>query len=98
MSQTDPELYDYRPGDSGPACFFSQDRICGSDCMAYLPTPPQGQAYLGEQWAHCHVLVNVDRVGRHLVVLASTASELVKHFKDEAADRKRSQPNTVKIT
>jgi len=61
----------------GASCYRDQARICGPDCMAYLPQKPEGKAYIGEQWAHCHVLVNMDRQGRHLVVLADVGSKLV---------------------
>lgn len=64
------------PQNSGLACFMNQDRICGADCMAFLPQKPEGVHFQGEQWAHCHLLVNADRAGRHLVVLASVGSKI----------------------
>ena len=65
------------PGpNEGPACYRDQFRICGPDCMAYLPQVPDGSVYVGEQWAHCLLLVSHERSGRHLVVLADT---LTKH-------------------
>jgi hypothetical protein len=73
QSGTEPKEDETRPGS---ACYRDQNRICGPDCMAYLPQKPEGTAYIGEQWAHCHLLVNADRVGRHLVVIADTNYKL----------------------
>lgn len=53
----------------GPACFIDQSRVCSTDCMAHLTAPPQGAAYQGEDWAHCLLLVQAERVGRHLPIL-----------------------------
>jgi hypothetical protein len=75
----------------GAACFLAQDRICGPDCMAYLPQVPEGPAYIGEQWAHCMLLVNAERAGKHLVVLASVASTVASKYKQSMAERVRDQ-------
>jgi hypothetical protein len=75
-------------GASGPGCFIDQHRICGPDCMAYLPQKPEGKAYIGEQWAHCHLLVNADRAGRHIVILTDM---LNRRGREAAATQVRSQ-------
>lgn len=74
---------------SGGACFLSQDRVCGSDCMSYLDKVPDGPAYLGENWAKCHILVNVDRGGRHLAILAQVSASAFNLKKNQAADESR---------
>lgn len=51
-------------------CYKDPMRICGPACMAYLVLPPAGPAYQGQNWAHCLELVNNDRIGRHLTVIA----------------------------
>lgn len=79
----------------GLACFISQQRVCGPDCMAFLPQPPEGPAYIGEQWAHCMVLVNTDRVGRHLVVLTDVVSKAASRFMQKQAEATRNQPAPV---
>jgi hypothetical protein len=80
--------FEYHPNmheaGTGPACFLDQSRICGADCMAYLTKPPEGQAYQGEQWAHCHLLVNVDRTGRHLGIITTLV-------RNQQADQMRAQ-------
>jgi len=59
---------------SGLYCFMDQLRLCGPACMAYLNPAPQNDPELrGQQWAHCHLLVNVHRGGKHLVILTSMA-------------------------
>lgn len=85
--------------DSKGACFLNQERICGSDCMAYLTAPPEGKAYMGENWAHCMVLVNLDRTGRHLTILANNSASGLNLKRNALADEQRlnqQPPPTVK--
>lgn len=57
-------------------CWLNDARVCGPSCMAYvadlehavLPVEMRQQA-----WSRCHLLGNVHRTGKHLVVLASVA-------------------------
>lgn len=70
------------------ACFLNQDRVCGADCMAFLPTAPQGVAYIGQQWAHCLLLVNAERTGKHLIVLADIGNKLVASKRQEEREKK----------
>ena len=79
-------------GDSGPACYQDQYRVCGPDCMAYLAQVPAGTTYTGEQWAHCLVLVTQERSARHLVVIADVLgrhSAFVRGAKAEAMRNER---------
>lgn len=55
------------------ACFITQDRVCGPDCMAFLPQAPKGETYLGQQWPHCLVLVSIEKGARHLTIIAGEA-------------------------
>jgi hypothetical protein len=66
---TDPEESPETDPKSGLACFIDQHRVCGADCMSYLPQAPEGAAYQGENWAHCLLLVNSERTGKHVVIL-----------------------------
>ena len=77
------------------ACFFDQARICNSDCMAFLPSPPEGTAYVGENWAYCHLLVNADRCGRHLAIIANELGTLRRLFVDAKADEARGYSGSV---
>ncbi len=78
-------------------CFVS-DRLCGADCVAYLTEPPKGEDYAaGEPWTHCLLLVNAQRVGKHLVVLASQGRDLLKHNHVKSADDARAKANAVPI-
>lgn len=74
-----------------PACFIDQGRICGPDCMAFLPQPPSEPDYQGEGWAHCHVLVNAHRLGKHLVILAGAVSKVAGIQRQAAAEAVRTQ-------
>lgn len=80
----------------GGACFFNQDRVCGPDCMAYLSSPPSGKAYVGENWSHCHLLVNIDRTGRHLALIHQEISTLNIDMKKRQADATRPMPPSPK--
>lgn len=70
------------------SCFLDQERVCGSDCMAYLVSPPTDPSYIGQQWARCHLLVNIERGGKHLVVLAAQASKMVISKRQDERDKK----------
>ena len=77
-TKTEEDQQEEDPGKGQLFCFFNETRPCGPDCMAYLTVPPQGKTYLGVQWAQCHILVNVDRAGRHLTVLTQHADTFVR--------------------
>jgi hypothetical protein len=72
----------------GLTCFIDRQRLCGPDCMAWSARP-EGPDYKDQQWANCQVLVAGHRGGKHLVVLASQAGELLRVFKNGAADQAR---------
>jgi hypothetical protein len=66
--------------------------------MAYI-TPPAGPDYVGQQWAHCILLVNTHRVGKHLVILADAVGQQVKKSVTALADAARANqppPPTVR--
>jgi hypothetical protein len=67
-----------RPKESGLSCFMDIARMCGADCMAYLPEVPPGPDYKGQQWAHCKVLADMHRGSKHLTILASAAGDIVR--------------------
>lgn len=86
-----PSLKDEPEKKSGLYCFLNAERVCSSDCMAFV-APPDGPDYRDQQWANCLLLINAHRGGKHLVVLASATGELLQRSKNEAADRARNQP------
>ena len=89
-----PNMQEVDPNQKHGACFLKQERQCGPDCMAFLVDPPKGDAYLGENWARCHLLVNADRGGRHLAILANVSAGLFQLIKNRAADEARdNQPS-----
>lgn len=61
---------------SGLTCFLSENRPCGADCMAYLNPVPAGKDFQGQQFAHCLLLVNIQRVGKHAVIIANDLAVL----------------------
>ncbi len=73
------------------ACFMDQGRVCGPDCMAYLPQAPGEPDYQGENWAHCHLLINAHRGGKHLVIIAGAASKIAGLQRQAAAEAVRTQ-------
>ena len=86
---------DKTPG-TGLYCFLDSKRPCSSECMAHLAQAPEGPDYATEQqWPHCMLLVNAHRTGKHLVVLAATATDALKTVRTMAADQKRASPAPV---
>jgi len=79
----------YKPDEATRFCFLNPDRLCSSECMAYLVERPDGQDYEGQQWAVCMLLVNLHRCGKHLAILASQGGALLKEMKVKLADEKR---------
>ena len=69
-------------------CFLTPERLCGADCMAYLTTPPNTPDHVGQQWPRCLLLVNAERAGKHLVILASTGKELIAAKRAEERAKK----------
>lgn len=72
-------------------CYQNNLRPCGPDCTAYLPQRPEGAYFEGEAWAHCHLLVNADRVGRHLVILVDLLKKDVTSRSQARAENIRGQ-------
>ena len=68
---------------SGLFCYREMARPCDASCMAYETVVPAGPDFIGKQWAHCMLLVNEHRKGKHLVVLASSADKLVRYEDDK---------------
>ena len=50
---------------TGLICFLNIERPCGADCMSWDECP-DGPDYKDKQWAHCLLLVNAHRTGKHL--------------------------------
>jgi hypothetical protein len=71
---SEPEQ-DEKPMESKLFCFIDNIRVCGPDCMSYLPQVPDGRFYVGESWAHCKLLVTADQVGRHIIVITDLLSK-----------------------
>ena len=59
-------------------CFLNPDTACGPACMAFITNPLQQGDYRDQPWAHCHLLVNAHRVGKHLVIIAEGLSKMGK--------------------
>jgi len=86
-------------GRTGLECWLNMERPCSAECMSYLDSAsvPEGEDYkrpdgVPMQWAHCMVLVNLHRVAKHSVHLASSVGGLVRLKKQEAGDRARMPP------
>lgn len=84
-----PDMQNKPEDVTGRYCFLDASRPCGSECMAYLAVRPPGQDYEGEQWSKCSMLVNLHKVGKHVVGIASQGENLLKHLKVKRADEVR---------
>ena len=63
-------------------CFLDSGRPCTAECAAYEATAPKDQEAAGKPWGHCVLLVNVHRVGKNVVILASSVGRLATHVTD----------------
>lgn len=58
-------------------CFLQQERICGSDCVAYnADTAGTSREVADQPLAHCHLLLNLHRLGKHAVIIAQGIAAL----------------------
>jgi len=80
-------------------CFIDHSRPCKPECMAHTVFPPEGKDYDRQQWAKCMILVNGHKVGKHVVVVAQKAHELLisadsllRFLKIKKADDQRGGP------
>jgi hypothetical protein len=75
--------------EKGLFCFVTPERVCGPACMAYQVAVPEGQDYLAQQWAHCMLLTNMHKIGKHTTVIAT---ELVRKNRDAARTGQQPPP------
>jgi hypothetical protein len=73
-------------------CFFDHCRPCTAECVAYESVVPDDKDYKNKPWAHCMVLVNVHRTGKHLVTLASGLGRIINHVTDQARNNQPRPP------
>lgn len=72
-------------------CFIVPERACGPDCMAFLkfggerPT----KTNLDDNQQNCTLLVNADRLARHVVIIASLLSNNQKKKRTAEQDKQR---------
>jgi hypothetical protein len=81
-----PDEVDDDPVRNGLTCFMDQLRPCGADCMAY--TTYSDGSLMG-QAGNCILLVNAERSGKHLVILAKLTNDMINGAKRAAADQRR---------
>jgi hypothetical protein len=87
-----------KPEETGRYCFIDASRPCSAECMSFLVARPIGPDYVGEQWAKCSLLVNLHKMGKHAVALATQGDSLLKHLRVKRADEIRdSQPLPPKV-
>ena len=85
---------EHSPPEDAVYCFLDSSRPCTAECMAFLPARPEGQDYESQTWSACMLLVNVHKMGKHAVAIASQGQNLLKHLKVVQADERRGSPPT----
>lgn len=75
---------------NGLICWLDSTRECGADCMGYVEDPSESKA-LSRQQQNCVLLVSVERLGRYVGHLASTARDIHHGAANAAADQARSR-------
>jgi hypothetical protein len=86
------EQSEMRPPETGLYCFLDAKRPCGASCMAFVTHPNHktvAASELSEQQIHCALITGVERTGRNLVMLASSASGILKKQSIKETDDRR---------
>lgn len=71
-------------------CFLDYHRPCDAGCMAYTTQAFVGDA-LKDQQGHCSMIVNMSRVGKHAVIIASMMRDHLVNDKKMKEDQRRVQ-------
>ena len=85
-----PEEYS---GSSNLFCFLDHRRPCDASCAGYTTQAFVGDA-LNEQQGHCSLIVNVSRVGKHVVIIASMMRDQLNNDKKMKEDQRRTQQSS----
>ncbi len=79
-------------------CFLNAQRVCGADCMAFVTYPREStKSELQGLQPHCAFINNADRVGRNVVIMASSLVERQKQQKLAQIDAQR-EANTPRAS
>jgi hypothetical protein len=82
------EIVEGATSHNGLMCFLDSSRDCGADCMAYTAEASENKA-MSTQQRNCLVLVSIDRLGRFMGNMATSAHKMQTRAATEAADRVR---------
>lgn len=85
-----PDMVEDDPSLEKVYCFLDFTRVCGPSCMAYSTHALPNNQLPGVQ-RHCLILNSVERVGRHLTIIAGQLAETHKASRRRDADRKREE-------
>lgn len=77
-------------------CFLDGARVCSAECTAYQTHPNPPNKYLGSPAQHCVLLTNMERVGRHLPIIAQILDNRARSERTAAQDAERTG-NTPKV-
>lgn len=92
VDEDEEGILDSPAASNGLFCFLDSSRECGADCMAYTTEASENKA-MSTQQRNCLVLVSVDRLGRFMGNMATSAHKMQTRAATDAADRARqSQP------
>jgi hypothetical protein len=72
-------------------CFLNSGRICGPDCVSWVTNPVQDKSRLTFTQRHCLLLSSLERLSRHITIMAGTLADIHSKSRTEAADRQRKE-------
>lgn len=95
----DPYLYepDVKKLAPGMTCFLNQDRVCGTDCMAFNTDEVDGQGNAIDGPDRCLLLFNLSAMGASAhVTLAGTAMALKQMVQQSAAEAQAAEEDKLR--
>lgn len=82
----------------GLLCFLNDTRECNGSCMAWITHPQGCGPELNEQQSHCMLLTGVERMSRHVTIIASLLSDGEKKRRIAEADKQREKSMQPGVT
>lgn len=84
-----PDMIEAQPDEEQVFCFLNNERVCGPDCVSYETFIKKANKELRGPAKHCVLLTSIERVGRHLPIIAKIMSDGLTATRRQAADQQR---------
>jgi hypothetical protein len=93
------ESENMREEGASPYCFLDSKRACNASCMAYVTYPKVAKTSdLSPEQAHCAVVNNAERVGRGVIMVGQSVTEVAVTLKSFIARAKNAENDRARTT